>query len=478
MLVLFFQSIPFILALGLGMLLPLLLMVQYDVSSKATPDTRVIVAILLIAGGTILTIVLTPRVLNENLLATGAGLTYSDYGDTFWASRLLNLFLVGAGAAELLRGWLNSRHKNHLPDPARPILHALMVFYFGTALIHLAGSEYPDFSYKDFYSPVLLMALYFQRVTNMQRILEVVKMAILACTAGSLVAMVVAPDSVLHRPEPGFIPGIDFRLFGLAPHANALGPIALLGIVLELHSSSRQRWLHWLHLLAAIAVFILAQSKTVWVAAFVLIVIVYVPLMLAPSVGSATRSGARDRALKAALICVTALVLITSVASVFDASAYLEKHSELSSFSGRNLIWDVTLDEWQKNILFGYGSGLWGVEFRVRHGMLAAGQAHDQFLQTLGDAGLVGLLCLLTYLGIYLTSAIRCFTASRGIVLTVLVMMLIQFITEAPLGGAGILSWYTFEQSVFILLVCHYLRQNAEAQMASRTADVFKYQEV
>jgi O-antigen ligase len=461
-----FMVIPYLAAFVLALLVLPLLTVQYQLASKITPDIRAVIAIVVIASGSILTILFSPRILNETILATAPRQTYGDYADGFAASRWLNLFLVGAGVAELFRGWRILRRNIDMPDPARPILYAMLIFYFGNMAIHLFASEYPDFSFKSLYVPIVLIAIYFQRVENIYSIVQAAKLGILACTLGSLVAMGVAPDFVLHRPESGLIPGVDFRLFGLAPHANALGPAALLGIILEIYWPFQMRWLRWLTLLSTTAVFLLAQSKTVWVASLAVLIVVYVPLSLSKTDDPEMRSDDFNRALRSLLICIAVLISAIAVNWVVDVPEYVSSRIAVATLTGRDLIWDITIKTWLENIFFGYGIGLWDLEFRTRYGMLYVGGAHDQFLQTLGDAGLFGLVFLLAYIGMYFSMAIKCFSASRGVLVSLLGVIVAQFTTETPLSSNGLLSWFMLEQTVFVLLACYYLREEAKRNLA------------
>ncbi|WP_406811570.1 O-antigen ligase family protein, partial [Klebsiella aerogenes] len=59
------------------------------------------------------------------------------------------------------------------------------------------------------------------------------------------------------------------------------------------------------------------------------------------------------------------------------------------TLSGRVSIWFEVIKDWQNNPIFGYGPDYLDVEHRLRLGMLFAFHAHNQFIQTLGQSGLV-----------------------------------------------------------------------------------------
>ena len=98
--------------------------------------------------------------------------------------------------------------------------------------------------------------------------------------------------------------------------------------------------------------------------------------------------------------------------------------------------------------------------------MLHVGQAHNQFIQTLGEAGLAGLALLLAFLLILLRASLRQFHASGGITFALLVVVLSRCVTESPLRVDGVLSWPTFTLVVLIMLTCHFMR--AERRVSER----------
>jgi O-antigen ligase len=96
------------------------------------------------------------------------------------------------------------------------------------------------------------------------------------------------------------------------------------------------------------------------------------------------------------------------------------------------VIWEITLKEWWANPLFGYGPTLWDIDYRIAHGQLEAGQAHNQFVQTLGDSGLLGLLALLSYLMMLFYYAMKYTKESKGVLLALVLVLLLRCFTESP----------------------------------------------
>lgn len=452
--------VPAAIFISAAFALVLLGLLQYRLASRVAAHTRVAVAILIIGFGSLLSVVLTTRSLNESSLNASGVVLYEDYADGFSASRWLSLFLLGAALIEIVRGCLRARAAATV-DPAWPLLASMLLFYVGTLAIQAVLSEHVGFSYKELYLPIILLAAYFQPLRDLRFVFAAAKFVILIVTLGSLLGIAVRPDFVLHRPDPGVIPGINWRLFGLTPHANTLGPVALLGLLLELYSPSRTWWLRSLNLGAALAVVLLAQSRTAWVAAALIASVVFVPLSITPAPGAVRDPKTFDRAAWTLVGCIVVLVVLAGSLVALGGTEYLQRKTDLGTLNGRFQIWDITLQAWRENVLFGYGPEVWGAERRLRFNMFHVGQAHDQFVQTLGEAGLAGLLLLIVYLLTLLRAAWSRFVLSRGLGVALVLLLLARCVTESPMRSEGLLSWATFLHVLLLVVVCDQMRQRS-----------------
>ena len=451
-------ALPGLIVVGFALGVTLLGLLQYRLGSKVSAEWRAGLMVVVVGIGAFLSVALTSRTLSETRIEEGVVVMYEDFADGFAASRWLSLLLLAASIIEVARGWAAARAAARR-DPASPLLYALLAYYFGTLLIQGLASEHTGFSYKALYVPIMLTGAYYLPVGQVRGVLEAAKWVMLLLTLGSLVAAVVAPDFVLHWPDPGLLPGIDWRLYGLTTHANTLAPIALLAIVVELHSPSRLQWLRWVHLSAAFAVFVLAQSKTTWGAAPVILAAAGLPFWLRPGGDAAKRGRHFNRFIWTLVALIVGVLMVTGALIATDAIDYVQRKADLATLTGRTQIWDITLRAWRENVLFGWGPEVWGAERRLHLLMFHVGHAHNQVMQTLGEAGLVGLALLLFYLGTLLHAAVHRFVATRGVVLAVLIVMLVRCITEAPMRAEGLLSWATFLHLLLLILACHALRQ-------------------
>jgi exopolysaccharide production protein ExoQ len=457
--------VPSAIFVSVALALALVVLLQYRLTDRTSPEVKVAAALAMIGFGALLSIALLTRSLNETATGGSRIVLYEDYAGGFAASRWISVFLLGAALVEIIRGWLRTR-LTPTRDAALPLLASMLLFYLGTLVVQAGLSEHTGFSSKELYVPIILAAVYYQPVRNLRLIFGAAKLAMLALTVGSLLGIALRPDFVLHRPDAGVISGIDWRLFGLTSHANTLGAVALLALLLELHTPYRRSSLHWLNLATALAVFVLAQSRTAWVAAVVIAAVVAAPLAIMPNRQRANDPRGFSRAVWTLLGCIGLLIVVACGMVALGGTEYLQRKTDLGTLNGRFQIWDITLQAWRENVLFGYGPEVWGAERRLRFNMFHVGQAHNQFVQTLGEAGLVGLAFVSLYLLVLVYAASKCFARSRGFVLALLLLLLARCVTEAPLRSEGLLSWSTFLHVLLLTVACHHLRQPA-AQVAS-----------
>jgi exopolysaccharide production protein ExoQ len=449
--------------------LAILALFQFRLAALASAQTRLAMAIFLIGVGTLMSFALTDRNLNETALTGAEVVLYEDFANGFAASRWLTLLILGACLVEIIRGVLAAAASAQKSDPALPVLLAMFLFYGGTVMIQAALSEHTGFTYKDIYLPVLLTAVYFQTLCDLRPVLFAAKLAVFALMLSSLIGIVAYPNFVLHQPSPGVIPGINWRLFGVTGHANTLGPIALLAVLLDLYSPFRWRSVRTIYLVSAIAVLILAQSRTSWVACVLILCSVLVPIYVMPARKAIADPRSFGKAVWVLVLCSLIVIALVCGLVLSGLGEYLLKKTELGTLNGRFQIWDITLQAWRENVLFGYGPEVWGFERRAQFGMFHVGQAHNQFVQSLGEAGLVGLGLALVYLLTLFYVACRNFVASKGMILALFFLLLSRCVTESPLRSEGVLSWATFLHVLLITVACYHLRQG-DGAAATHTA--------
>ena len=256
-----------------------------------------------------------------------------------------------------------------------------------------------------------------------RRFQELIRPPITLLLAGSIVFCLVRPDLAIHHdPEPEL-----FNAWrGLFPTKNALGGAAAFGFILWAHAwLSRETGRVWAILGAFIAAVCLVKSRssTSTIATF-LSVTALVILMRTP--GSMRRS---VKFLSTALILTTLLYSLAMLKIVPGLDIILAPIPMITgkslTFSNRADIWAAVLDHVRLRPLLGSGySAYWSVvpptPYMESYSVISRlngfypGSAHNGYLQILNDLGIVGLLFLLGYVGIYFRQSMRLYSINRS----------------------------------------------------------------
>jgi O-antigen ligase len=307
-------------------------------------------------------------------------------------------------------------------------------------------SGYGAISYREFLFPLFMVTILLNPQTDISRAIKAARFILLCFVYGSLLSMLIAPGWA-YSTQPGLsVIGLNVRLFGLSNQANGLGYIALAYLVLARHHQ-KEHVLSTVHLLAALAVLILSQSKTAW-AAWIVWMIAELTFLVFRRSAVAAQSLARWLlgAVALAVICVTVLLLL-------KVDLIVAVLGPFSTLTGRTSLWEIAYRTWLRNPLFGYGANIWDVQFRLHYGYLQAGQAHNQLLQTLGESGLVGLTGVLIYIGALITLAARYARISAGTSFALVLVLLVRSFTEAPLRTYLLDGSFLVHSILFFVLV-------------------------
>lgn len=179
----------------------------------------------------------------------------------------------------------------------------------------------------------------------------------------------------------------------------------------------------------------LAQSTTAWVS----LLLIGLPLL----------TSALGRWARRVLFSATILLSITMFFSPTAINEWLNSilPRDWQSLTGRTEIWDAALHGFRLNNWFGYGPNLLDEAYRARWipGLDAAGQAHNQFIQSMGGEGYLGLGSLVVLVVILAYYALRYSDVSNGLALAVTGVYICRMMTETPLrpGGVNIFTFFT-----------------------------------
>lgn len=368
--------------------------------------------------------------------------SYSQSSIQLMIQRLSTLFILIASIERIANGIVNKRYSS----PEFPIfLIVILIFWFTTIFSPGFLSDNPIRSHEIFYPLIIFLATLLLSNEDKEALLESTRNSILIVLAISSLLIIVKPSLVLDLGYiGGLIPGLP-RFAGITPHAVMLAALALFAAIIiyfkpfENHILNKLSWF-----LLFFSIF-LAQSKTVWVTAVFLIVVVkiYSETKNVIDLGKVTK--------KLLLVTIPLVFIVTVFSSILvikgatDNVMDQDRIEQISSLTGRDIIWERVLEDRSAHSIFGYGPkyfGTFGVA-NVTHG-------HNQFYDTLAKAGEVGVIGLMLLFLLIIYSVIVNFFASKGLfLLLVFLFILIRSISEIPLTMLG----YTLDMIFFITLL-------------------------
>lgn len=445
------NSIPFILAALLGVAIPGLLLLIAHLARLWSDGNKLVLVMCTMVLTPALGAAVSGRVLStEREVLLNPALATIDIGAGLspWINRLGTLVLLGLCLAEVLRWLLGQRT---MPAAARTTWLAAMAYYFVIfGLAGLAGDSMRFVSLNLLYVPILFtaLALYANAVSSSN--LRILSWTLRFVFVASLIGAVIAPTSFTNRDYASLIPGLNWRLVGLTDHANSLGALALVGLMLEM---SKQVWRRpqWPFVALTLVVLAAAQSKTAWVGTIAITLMSFLdPTQHRPHAGLTNTHKVCMR------FCwlVAGIAMAYGVVSHFDALHALD--AKFAGYTGRDRIWDVTMMEFERNPFLGYGPALWDMQYRMEQGMPYVGQSHNQFMQTLGQAGLIGIGTLAIYLGLIFWRSLIGLRHGLPLPLLCVTIILIRCQMETPLQMNSVLSADALVHTITFLLVSAY----------------------
>ncbi|HEV2609937.1 MAG TPA: O-antigen ligase family protein [Noviherbaspirillum sp.] len=363
-------------------------------------------------------------------------------GMLVWFFRLTTIGILGICMARLVSV---SQSLENRGREGRGLFFAFVFFYVTNLVINNILGTDPVF--HDRYLPAIIIftAIYFSRGQDRNTAVDATKVGLLFFMVGSCALAVVKPNLALQTGyDMGYLPGLNIRLWGIGSNPNSLGPLAVIFLLLLTFRPFRMRWLQILAIGAGLVTLVLTQSKTAWIAALIAFFIVWWTRSISSPANPRQRniSYYSPRNFAAPMVvCLMALglIFVYGILMAFDQEvAVIDRDLQVSSLTGRTQIWEAAIGAWQTNPLFGYGSNVWGPEFRKSIGIDAALSAHSQFMQSLSEAGLVGLLGLLIYMTALFARAYTTNAETRGMSLALFSIVFVRSISETPLDLTNI----------------------------------------
>lgn len=386
-----------------------------------------------------------------------------------WVQPLLSLLMLTVAGERILSYWLRRDKTVHAP---LALLLGYITFWLGTVVAPALLGAHPNISHD--YAYPLVIGIAAVLVTGLERNMafKAARNVLFVFMVASLLIIPFKSSMVLETTyTQGLLPGVP-RLAGLAAHAVSLAILAQLGLICLLTIPFEQKWLNRLAWGVGLTVLFLAQSKTTWIA-FVLSWLCFVAVRQGPAflrrVGDPVRPEFGIVSIVMVMLAVLAVGLVLMLGdlgtriSIFFNSA---EGAQLTSLTGRDKIWAIAYDEWQRNPIFGYGPLIWETDFRNSIGMPNATHAHNQFMDTLSRSGIVGAVSLLIYALILMVMSVRYARESKGLTLALFVLLAMRSVSEVPLSLFG----YGPEFVAHLLLLMSLAASANEVRLRTSTA--------
>jgi O-antigen ligase len=415
-------------------------------------------------GFVALTVLVSGRDLSRMFLDLQQAIPEPTSPIVIWGQRLVSIMLIGIAGERIV-----SHFAAHRPLPSPALAWAFVIYWCATVAGPALFGAHPQVSHDYLYTLAIGFAGLLATEVERDRILDISRDTLFIFLVGSLALVAVAPSMAMDASyTQGLLPGVP-RLGGLAPHPVALGTFAQI-FLLFLWCRPYRRW--WLNLpawLAGGACLFFAQSKTAWIA-FVLCTICVIAVR--NGTNAWRRLGdPREGAFGAVFLFTTILVVLAvtgavifgDVGSALSSVLDTDEGAQLMTFTGRDKIWAIAIEEWHNSPVFGYGPGLFDADFRASINMPNATNGHNQFMDTLARSGTVGATALVLYAFVLLVLSLRHARATGGLSVALFVALALRSVSEVPL----ILFGYGAELFTHLLLIVTL----ASAAGARRTVD-------
>lgn len=372
-----------------------------------------------------------------------------------WVSRVISLFLILASAERIAHAILVRKKAS-----AVTVLLPAFILYWVCAVASpgLLG-RYPQFSYEYIYPLLIGWAALLFSEKECELSIVAARNATFLFLLGSVLMVPIKMSLVLETNySQGFIPGLP-RLAGLSPHALQLGLVAQIGLLCLWVCPLKSKWLNRASWALGLLVLFLAQSKTAWIS-FALCAVVMTMVRSGVSVKKMVFNPMRPTIGVVIVLAGMASTLLVAYVLVFGhlgdkVFSFLDtkEGATLLTLNGRDQIWAVAFQEWHNNPIFGYGPNLFSLAHRTSVGLLNATHSHNQFVDDLARAGLVGAVALVCYTSVLAVYAFRYARVTGGLSLCLFLVLAIRGISEVPFTLYGYASEFAAQLLMLIVLL-------------------------
>jgi O-antigen ligase len=401
-------------------------------------------------GFVALTVLVSGRDLSRMFLELQQSIPEPTSPIVIWGQRIVSLLLIGIAGERIV-----SHFAAHRPVPSPSLAWAFVIYWLATVAAPALFGAHPQIGHDYLYTLAIGFAGLLATEQERDKILDLSRDTLFVFLIGSLALVPVVPSMAVDASyTQGLLPGVP-RLGGLAPHPVALGTFAQIFLLFLWCRPFRRWWWNLPAWLVGGTCLFFAQSKTAWIA-FVLCTLCLVAVRNGTNAWRRLgdpREGAFGAVLllatMALVLVVTGFILLGDVGSTVSSVLDTDEGAQLMTFTGRDKIWAIAMEEWHNSPVFGYGPGLFDADFRASIGMPNATNGHNQFMDTLARSGSVGATALVLYAFVLLVLSLRYARATGGLSVALFVALALRSVSEVPL----VLFGYGAELFTHLLLI-------------------------
>jgi len=380
-----------------------------------------------------------------------------------WLGRLVSIVGLAICLERLIHVGFARRSRL---DVAWPLFWSFLLYVFSTVVLSGVVGTRGGLSHRFIYPTLAVFVAVLVAAEDGLRSMRFARNALLIFLVVSVFLVPVMPDLVLQRNYQGIsIPGVHVRYWGLATHANSLGPLAGIFLMLLWNDPLQSRGWNMAAWFLGSGSLLLTLSKTAFgLTAIGLIVMSW--YRIAPRIGESWRRGQTSYLMVVMLfssmlllIAAAGLIITGEFEDFWGGFVATRAGSDVYSLTGRDVIWTATLAEWRSNLWFGYGPSLWDEEHRIRVGLPHALHAHNQFVHALGAGGVLGLAGTLVYFLMLGGYCFRFSSQTRGLTMALFIAIAMRCITEVPLMLNGFTGADFFAHLLLVTLCAHHAVQ-------------------
>lgn len=328
------------------------------------------------------------------------------------------------------------RREGHLYGPQAKLTLLFLLYWFLSVASPMLLSAHPYFQHYYIYPMIIGFGALMMSDDERDNFVATTRNALLAFIALGYLLLLVKPDMAADFSySQGLIPGMP-RFAGLSPHSTVIAgltQITMLVLLLKPYLKKHHNTLAWL--LCGVT-FVFAQSKTVWISSIFIGVILYVirnKESLRAKLWDERKNGFFIAAIMLTMFFATFItgnLMFGNTSNKLSNFLNSQEGAQLTSMTGRDQIWELAIARWHSNPIFGEGAG-------PPLEMSSAVHAHNQLLDTLMHAGLVGGTGLVLYFLALAYYSFKYSADSRGVTLAIFLVIAFRSIGEIPLTIKG-----------------------------------------